>query len=80
MAEWLTLLNLEHSVMLEVRFFPSLAALVVQSVECPLLGTGGHKFDPGPRHTRVIKNGTSCSLLGTQTYGVELGLVDPVSG
>ena len=26
------------------------------------------------------KNGTSCSSLGTQTYGVELGLVDTVSG
>ena len=38
-------------------------------------GTGGHGFDP-----KVVKNGTSCSSLGTQTYGVELGLVDPVSG
>ena len=45
-----------------------------------LRGTGGHVFDPGPRHTKVVKNGTSCSSLGTQTYGVELGLVDPVSG
>ena len=35
---------------------------------------------PGLRHTKVIKNGTSCSSLGTQTYGVELGLVDPGSG
>ena len=43
-------------------------------------GTGGHGFDPGLRHTKVVKNGTSCSSLGTQTYGVELGLVDPVSG
>ena len=42
--------------------------------------TGGHGFDPGPRRTKVIKNGPSCSSLGTQTYGVELGLVDPVSG
>ena len=50
------------------------------SVECPLRGTGGHGFDPGPRYTKVVKNGTSCSSLGTQTYGVELGLVDPVSG
>ena len=49
-------------------------------VECPLRGTGGHGFDPGPRHTKVVKNGTSCSSLGTQIYGVELGLVDPVSG
>ena len=40
----------------------------------------GHGFDPGPRHTKVVKNGTSCSSLGTQIYGVELGLVDPVSG
>ena len=45
-----------------------------------LRGTGGHGFDPGPRHTKVVKNGTSCSSLGTQIYGVELGLVDPVSG
>ena len=43
-------------------------------------GTGGHGFDPGPRHTKVVKNDTSCSSLGTQTYGVELGQVDPVSG
>ena len=37
-------------------------------------------FEPGPRHTKVVKNGTSCSSLGTQTYRVELGLIDPVSG
>ena len=55
-------------------------APIAQLVECPLRGTGGHGFDPGPRHTKVVKNGTSCSSLGTQTYGVELGLVDPVSG
>ena len=55
-------------------------APIAQLVECPLWGTGGHGFDPGPRHTKVVKNGTSCSSLGTQTYGVELGLVDPVSG
>ena len=48
--------------------------------QCLLRGTGGHGFDLGPRHTRVVKNGTSCSSLGTQTYGVELGLVNPVSG
>ena len=29
---------------------------------------------------KVFKNGNSGSLLGTQIYGVELGLVDPVSG
>ena len=55
-------------------------APIAQLVECPLRGTGGHGFDPGLRHTKVVKNGTSCSSLGTQTYGVELGLVDPVSG
>ena len=55
-------------------------APIAQLVECPLRGTGGHGFDPGPRHTKVVKNGTSCSSLGTRTCGVELGLVDPVSG
>ena len=53
-------------------------APIAQLVECPLWGTRG--FDPGPWHTKVVKNGSSCSSLGTQTYGVELGLVDPVSG
>ena len=47
---------------------------------CPLRGTGGPGFDPGPRHTKVVKNGTSCFSLGTQINGVELGLVDLVSG
>ena len=47
-----------------------LPAPIAQLVECPLRGTGGHGFDPGPRHTKVVKNGTSCSSLGTQTYGV----------
>ena len=57
-----------------------LPAPIAQLVECPLRGTGGPGFDPGPRYTKVVKNGTSCSSLGTQTYEVELGLVDPVSG
>ena len=47
------------------------AALIAQSVKRPLQGTG---------HTKVVINGTSFSCLGTQIYGVELGLVDPVSG
>ena len=42
-------------------------------------GTGDNGFDPGPRHTKVIRNGTSCSSLGTQAFGVELWMVDPVS-
>ena len=59
---------------------PQRPAPIAQLVECPLRGTGGLGFDPGPRHTKVVKNGTSCSSLGTQIYGVELGLVDQVSG
>ena len=55
-------------------------APIAQLVECPLRETGGHGFDPGPRHTKVDKNVTSCASLGTQISGVELGLVDPVSG
>ena len=47
---------------------------------CLLRRTGGPGFDPGPRHTKVVKNGTSCSSFGTQIYGVKLGLVNPVSG
>ena len=58
----------------------NIPAPVAQSVECPLRGTGGHGFDLRLRHTKVIKNGTNCSSLSTQTYGVELGLVDPVLG
>ena len=74
------------SVLFGIRTLPLTASMILgpapiaQLVECPLRGTGGHGFDPGPRHTKVVKNGTSCSSLDTQTYGVELGLVDPVSG
>ena len=60
--------------------YSSKPATVAQMVECPLRGTGGHGFDLGPRNTKVDNNGTSYSSLGTQTYGVDLGLVDPVSG
>ena len=49
--------------------FSQTPAPIAQLVECPLRGTGGHGFDPGPRHTKVVKNGTSCSSLGTQTSG-----------
>ena len=61
----------------ECSYRPKLA-LVAQLGECPLQGRRGHGFDPGPRHTKVVKNGTSCSLLGTQTYGVELRLVNVI--
>ena len=50
------------------------------SVECLLRGMGGYEFARRPRHIKVVKNGTSCTSPGTQTYGVELILVDPVSG
>ena len=65
---------------LNINCMSVVPAPIAQLVECPLWGTGGHGFDPGPRHTKVVKNGTSCSSLGTQTYEVELGLVEPVSG
>ena len=29
-------------------------APVAEVVECPLRETGGHGFDPGPRHTKVV--------------------------
>ena len=29
-------------------------APIAQLVECPLRGTGGHGFDPGPRHTKMV--------------------------
>ena len=48
----------------------SLTTPVAQEVECALRGMGGHGFDPGPRHTKVSKNGTSFSSLGSQTYTV----------
>ena len=60
--------------------FLSFYFVFTKPLECPLGGTGGHGFDPGPLHTKVVKNGTSCSSLSTQIYGVELGLDDPVSG
>ena len=41
--------------------------------------SGGTWFDPGLQHTKVVNNGTSCSLLGTRIFGVKLGLGAPVS-
>ena len=49
----------------------------VGRVSAPRLGGTG--FDPGPRHTKVVNNGTSCSPFGTQIFWVGLGLVAPVS-
>ena len=47
-----------------------LSALVGQSVECSLRGTGGQVFDLGLRHIKVVKNGTCCSSLGTSDFPV----------
>ena len=77
MTSLLVVIKPQHSLL---RSEQQNTAQVAQSVECLRQGTGGHWFDLGLRHTKVIKNGSSGSLLGTQTYGVELGLVDPVSG
>ena len=41
--------------------------------------SGGTGFDPGPRHTKVVNNGTSCSRLGTRIFGVGLEMVASVS-
>ena len=41
--------------------------------------SGGTGFDPGPRHIKVVNNGTSCSPLGIRIFGVGLGLVVSVS-
>ena len=30
-------------------------APVAQLIVCPLWGMGGHEFDSGPRHTKVVK-------------------------
>ena len=35
--------------------FDDKPAPVAQLVECPLRKTGGHEFDPGLRHTKVVK-------------------------
>ena len=32
------------------------------------LRSGGTGFDPGPRHSKIINNGTSCSPLGTWIF------------
>ena len=41
--------------------------------------SGGTGLDPGPRHTKVVNNGTSCSPLRSRIFGVGLGLVVTVS-
>ena len=36
-------------------YYLHVPAPIAQLVECPLRGTGSHGFDPGPRHTKVVK-------------------------
>ena len=52
-------------------------APIAQLVECPPGEREVTGSIPGRDITKVVKNGTSCSSLGTQIYGIELGLVDP---
>ena len=41
--------------------------------------SGGAESGFGPRHTRVVENGKSCTLLGAKILGEGLRLVAPVS-
>ena len=58
---------------INLQFF--LSAPVAQVVECPLRGTGGHGFDSGPRHTKLVKNSTSCSSLGTGYWSTQFRIM-----
>ena len=41
--------------------------------------SGGTESGFGPRHTRVVENGKSCTPLGAKILGEGLRLVAPVS-
>ena len=72
--------NLQNKTSVHLRLDqPKHSPPVAQLVECPLRGTGGHGFDPGPQHTKVVKMVLAASHLVLRLT-VELGLVDPVSG
>ena len=43
-------------------------ALVAQSVECPLRGTGGHGFDPGSGRTKMV---LAAPRLALRLTGIE---------
>ena len=72
----LDLVNVDMHTIL-VRFCQTGLGSSVGRVSVPRLGGTG--FDPGPRHTKVVNNGTRCSPLSTRIFGVRLGLVAPVS-
>ena len=44
------------------------------------LGNGRSRVQSWAATYQIVKNGTNCSSLGIQTHGVELGLVNTVSG
>ena len=50
------IINLVQRLQLHVDIIGRVPAPIAQLVECPLRGTGGHGFDPGPRHTKVVKH------------------------
>ena len=72
MKKKIAVLYIKHTCTRTINLQFFLPAPVAQVVKCPLRGTGGHGFDPGPRHTKVVKNSTSCSSLGTQTIKVSI--------
>ena len=74
---FVNILNKKHYKQDYGVFFQFLPAPVDQSVECLRQGIGGDTGSiPGHDTLKLLK----WYSLGIQTYGVELGLVDPVSG
>ena len=55
-------------------------ALVAQSVECLLQGTGGHGFSPWPQHTKVIKMLLAAPRLALRLMGWSTQCQDNVTG
>ena len=73
------IMNIYHCISYYRRFSYRHLTGLGSSVGTALLW-GGCEFEPRPGHTKVFKNGTSCTSLGALAYKVELGLVNPVSG
>ena len=44
-------------------------APIAQLIEFPLRGTRGHGFDPGPRHTKVVKSLLAAPRLALRLTG-----------
>ena len=61
--QWLHSFSLHNALYTLVTLFhQKTTAPIAQLVECPLRGTGGHGFDPGSRHTKVIKHTFLCFI------------------